>query len=32
MREVEELAGLLDEPARRRFLGENVRELYGVRA
>ncbi len=31
MREVEELAGLLDEPARRRFLGDNVRELYGIR-
>ena len=32
MREVEELAGLLDEPARVLFLGENVRELYRVKA
>lgn len=30
-REVEELAGLLEEPARRQFLGENVRNLYGLR-
>jgi len=31
MREVEELGGLLNEPERVRFLGENVRELYDVR-
>ncbi len=31
MREVEELAGLLDEQSRVRFLGDNVRELYKVK-
>jgi predicted TIM-barrel fold metal-dependent hydrolase len=29
-REVEELAGLLVEPARKRFLGENAKELYKI--
>jgi predicted TIM-barrel fold metal-dependent hydrolase len=32
MEEVEELAGLLPEKARRRFLGDNARELYRVEA
>ena len=32
MEEVEELAGLLPEKARRRFLGDNARELYRVDA
>jgi len=32
MQEVEELAGLLPDAARRRFLGDNARELYRVEA
>ena len=28
--ELEELAGKLDGPARRRFLGDNVRDVYGI--
>jgi predicted TIM-barrel fold metal-dependent hydrolase len=31
LEELEKLAGKLDGTARRRFLGENVREVYGIR-